>query len=50
MEQNLNDPGSAAQAGKKVPILKITKGKLGSKTKKKDPDEEARAAAKDKLQ
>jgi hypothetical protein len=33
-----------------VPILKITKGKLGSKTKKKDPDEEARLAAKNKVQ
>ena len=38
-EQNLNvaDP-SAGQ--KKMPILKITKGKLGVKTKKKDDDDE----------
>jgi hypothetical protein len=30
--------------------LKITKGKLGQKTKKKDPDEELRNAQKDKMQ
>ena len=48
-EVNL-DPGSAAMGNKKVPILKITKGKLGSKTKKKDPDEEARLAARNKVQ
>lgn len=33
-----------------MPTLKITKGKLGQKTKKKDPDEEARNAQKDKMQ
>lgn len=35
---------------KPKPILKITKGRLGAKTKKKDPEEEARLAAKDKIQ
>lgn len=30
--------------------MKITKGKLGQKTKKKDPDEELRNAQKDKMQ
>lgn len=37
--QNLNLDNNN-QAGKKVPILKITKGKLGTKTKKKDIDED----------
>ena len=31
--------------GKLKPILTITKGKLGTKTRKRDPDEEARLAA-----
>jgi hypothetical protein len=31
--------------GKLKPILTITKGKLGNKTRKRDPDEEARLAA-----
>ena len=39
---NLNDLGDG---GKLKPILTITKGKLGTKTRKRDPDEEARLAA-----
>ena len=39
---NLND---LADGGKLKPILTITKGKLGTKTRKRDPDEEARLAA-----
>jgi hypothetical protein len=35
--------------GKQKPILTITKGRLGNKTKKVDPDEAARLAAKDKM-
>lgn len=31
--------------GKMKPILTITKGKLGTKSRKRDPDEEARLAA-----
>lgn len=38
-EQNLN-VAEAGQGAKKMPILKITKGKLGVKTKKKDDDDE----------
>ena len=34
-----------ADGGKLKPILTITKGKLGTKTRKRDPDEEARLAA-----
>lgn len=33
------------KAGKKVPILKITKGKLGMKTKKRATDEDPNAIA-----
>ena len=37
---------NALQDGDKLkPILTITKGKLGTKTRKRDPDEEARLAA-----
>jgi len=36
--------------GKRKPYLKITKGRLGMKTKKKDPEEEARLAAAQKTQ
>jgi len=32
-----------------VPTLKITKGKLGQKTKKIDPNEDLKNQAKDKL-
>ena len=39
---NLN---MAGDNGKLKPILTITKGKLGNKTRKRDPDEEARLAA-----
>lgn len=39
---NLNDLGDG---GKLKPILTITKGKLGTKTRKRDPEEEARLAA-----
>lgn len=39
---NLNQQGDT---GKLKPILPITKGKLGNKTRKRDPDEEARLAA-----
>lgn len=39
--QNINQDGD----GKLKPILTITKGKLGTKTRKRDPDEEARLAA-----
>jgi len=35
--------------GKKQPILKITKGKLGSKAKKKDHDDDPNAAANAKV-
>ena len=49
MEQNLNIQAGQNQQGKKLPILKITKGKLGNKTKKKDNDEDAERAAKDKM-
>lgn len=45
LQANKNDQGE-----KRKPYLKITKGRLGAKTKKKDPDEEARLAAKDKMQ
>ena len=36
--------------GKLKPILTITKGKLGTKTRKRDPDEEARLAGANKGQ
>lgn len=39
-EANLNLSADPGQGAKKIPILKITKGKLGVKTKKKDDDEE----------
>ena len=39
---NLNALGDT---GKLKPILTITKGKLGTKTRKRDPEEEARLAA-----
>mmetsp|Transcript_16751 Transcript_16751/g.22593 ORF Transcript_16751/g.22593 Transcript_16751/m.22593 type:complete len:423 (+) Transcript_16751:1113-2381(+) len=39
--QNINQDGD----GKLKPILTISKGKLGTKTRKRDPDEEARLAA-----
>ena len=45
---NQNNPN---QVGKKQPILKITKGKLGGKTKKRDlDDDDAAMNAKNKLQ
>lgn len=47
LEQSLNNQNNTNQQGKKQPILKITKGKLGTKTKKKDVDDEE-AAARDK--
>lgn len=37
-------------SGKQKPILTITKGRLGSKTKKSDNDEAARLAAKNNVQ
>ena len=46
--QNLNTADPSA-GNKKVPILKITKGKLGVKTKKKDDDEDG-AVDKNKVQ
>lgn len=49
MEQN-NNPAAGAAVGKKQPILRITKGKLGSKTKKKDMDDDARSGANAKTQ
>jgi hypothetical protein len=48
-EQNLN-LADASQGNKRVPILKITKGKLGTKTKKKDTDDDDGAADKGKMQ
>lgn len=39
----------ASAGNKKVPILKITKGKLGTKTKKKDNDDDDGAADKNKM-
>jgi hypothetical protein len=39
---------STGGAAKDKPKIKITKGKLGTKTKKKDTDEDINAAAKDK--
>ena len=47
-EQNLNT-ADASQGNKRVPILKITKGKLGTKTKKKDVDDDEGAADKGKM-
>ena len=47
---NMNNLNQDANSGKLKPILTITKGKLGQKTKKRDGDEEGRLAAKDKLQ
>jgi len=38
-EQSIN-LADAGAGNKKVPILKITKGKLGNKTKKKDHDDD----------
>lgn len=51
MEQNINIGGGNTKqtGGKKVPLLKITKGKLGTKTKKKDNDDE-QTVSKDKMQ
>eukprot|EP00347_Sterkiella_histriomuscorum_P023011 403336298 len=50
-EKKLQQAGQQQQqTGKRVPTIKITKGKLGQKTKKKDPDEELRNAQKDKMQ
>jgi len=49
-EQNLNLADTSGQGNKRVPILKITKGKLGTKTKKKDTDEDDGAADKGKMQ
>lgn len=48
-EQNLNLGADSGANAKKVPILKITKGKLGVKTKKKDDDDEG-AQDKGKMQ
>jgi len=39
----------ASAGNKKVPILKITKGKLGTKTKKKDTDDDDGAADRNKM-
>lgn len=51
MEQNLLNQNNPNQVGKKQPILKITKGKLGTRTKKRDnDDEEAAAAERNRLQ
>lgn len=50
-EKKLQQAGQQQQQiGKRQPTLKITKGKLGQKTKKKDPDEDLKNAQKDKLQ
>jgi len=50
MSQNINQ-NAGEKAGKKQPILKITKGKLGSKAKKKDKDsDDERAGDKGKAQ
>lgn len=43
MEQNISNQANPNQVGKKQPVLKITKGKLGSKTKKKGEDEDPNA-------
>lgn len=48
MEQNLNKQATTIQG--KQPRLKITKGKLGTKTKKKDLDEDEALRGKDKAQ
>lgn len=48
MEQNLNKQATTIQG--KQPRLKITKGKLGTKTKKKDLDEDDALRGKDKAQ
>jgi hypothetical protein len=52
MEQNATGGGGQAtnNAGKKIPILKITKGKLGTKTKKKDTDDDDLANANKNMQ
>lgn len=50
MDQNMNQKAATNQGGKKQPILKITKGKLGTKTKKKDLDDEDAMNAKNKQQ
>jgi hypothetical protein len=39
----------ASQGNKRVPILKITKGKLGTKTKKKDTEDDDGDANKGKM-
>ena len=49
LEQSLSKQATTVQ-GKKQPRLKITKGKLGTKTKKKDLDEDEALRAKDKAQ
>lgn len=50
-EKKLQQAGQQnQQPGKRVPTLKITKGKLGQKTKKIDPNEELRNQQKDKMQ
>ena len=46
---NMNNMNQDANSGKLKPILTITKGKLGQKTKKRDMDDDGRLAAKDKL-
>jgi hypothetical protein len=47
-EQNLN-VSEQGQGAKKMPVLKITKGKLGVKSKKKDEEDEG-AQDKNKMQ
>lgn len=48
-EQSLNMNADAGGGNKKIPILKITKGKLGTKTKKKADDDDDMGADKNKM-
>lgn len=48
-EQNILQQQTGLQQGKKQPILKITKGKLGNKTKKREEDDDEKDADKNKL-
>lgn len=48
-EQNILQQQAGQQQGKKQPILKITKGKLGNKTKKREEDDDDKDKDKNKF-